>query len=259
MRLANGCRAVSPTPRRIPLNTPTAERSSQAPLEYAPSIFDRLDAAGLSWRIYDGSQNGASGGWAICPSLAECWDTGQRDNELAADNFVSDAAAGNLPNFSIITPGGKYTLDSEHNGDPMTAGDNWVGQIANDVMTSPEWSSTALFITYDDCGCFYDQVPPRLNPDGTAQRPRSPLVIVSPYARPAYTDTTHTTFAGILAYLEQTFNLAPLGPNDADAYPFTNAFNYSQSPLKPVPMVKKPLPASARKICLTSAMLKDPT
>ena len=230
-----------------------------SPVKYAPSIFDRLDAAGLSWRIYDGNMNGASGGWAICPSLAECWDTSRRSNELSVEHFVSDAAAGSLPNFSIINPGGPYTLDSEHNGNSMTAGDNWVGQIAQDVMTSPEWSSTALFITYDDCGCFYDQVPPGLNPDGTAQGPRSPLVIVSPYARPGYTDTTHTTFAGILAYVEQTFNLAPLGPNDAGAYPFTDAFDYSQAPLKPVHMVKRPLPASARKIHLTPAMLKDPT
>ncbi len=200
-----------------------------------------------------------SDGWAICPSLAECWDTSQRGNELSVNHFVSDAAAGNLPNFSIITPGGRYTLDSEHNGDSMTAGDNWVGKIAHDVMTGPKWKSTALFITYDDCGCFYDQVPPGLNPDGTAQGPRSPLVIVSPYARPGYTDTTHTTFAGILAYVEHTFKLAPLGPNDADAYPFTDAFNYSQSPLKPVHVVKRRLPPSARKIRLTSAMLKDPT
>ena len=248
-----------PDPSLNPAQYPYGGAFESSPVKYAPSIFDRLDAAGLSWRIYDGNKNGVSGGWAICPSLAECWDTSQRGNELSVNHFVSDAAAGNLPNFSIITPGGAYTLDSEHNGVSMTAGDNWVGQIAHDVMTSPEWSSTALFITYDDCGCFYDQVPPGLNPDGTAQGPRSPLVIVSPYARPGYTDTTHTTFAGILAYVEQTFKLAPLGPNDADAYPFTDAFNYSQSPLKPVQVVKRRLPASARKIRLTSAMLKDPT
>jgi phospholipase C len=248
-----------PDPSLDPTQYPYGGAFESSPVKYAPSIFDRLDAAGLSWRIYDGTKNGLSSGWAICPSLAECWDTSQRDNELSVNSFVSDAAAGNLPNFSIITPGGKLSLDSEHNGNSMTAGDNWVGQIADDVMTSPEWSSTALFITYDDCGCFYDQVPPGLNPDGTAQGPRSPLVIVSPYARPGYTDTTHTTFAGILAYVEQTFGLAPLGPNDAYAYPFTNAFNYSQSPLKPVRIVKTPLPASARKIRLTPAMLKDPT
>jgi len=52
-----------------------------------------------------------------------------------------------------------------------------------------------LFITWDDCGCFYDQVPPGTNPDGTSQGPRVPMIIVSPFVRPGFTDTTATTFA----------------------------------------------------------------
>jgi hypothetical protein len=58
-----------------------------------------------------------------------------------------------------------------------------------------------------------------------------PMVIVSPYAKAGYTDSTPATFASILAYVEQTFNLAPLGVNDAGAYGYANAFNYSQTPL----------------------------
>jgi phospholipase C len=98
-----------------------------------------------------------------------------------------------------------------------------------------------------------------VNPDFTVQGPRSPLVIISPYARPGYTDTRPTTFAGILAYVEHTFGLAPLSPNDADGYGFNKAFNYSQSPLTPAHMVTRPLPASAKKIHRTQADLKDPT
>ena len=111
-------------------------------------------------------------------------------------------------------------------------------------MHGPDWNSTALFITWDDCGCFYDQVPPGINPDGTQQGPRVPLVIVSPYARPGYSDTTATTYAGILAYVEKNFGLKPLGVNDTQAYPFTNAFNYRQTPLRPVKMVNRPVPRS---------------
>ena len=126
------------------------------------------------------------------------------------------------------------------------------------IMNSPNWSSTAVFITYDDCGCFYDQGIPRRNPDGTWQGPRSPLVIVSPYARPGYTDTTHTTFAGLLAFVEHNFGLTPLGPNDRDAYDFSNTFNYRQAPRRPVRMVIRPLPPSAKRIRITRAMLDDP-
>jgi phospholipase C len=212
------------------------------PASWAPSIFDRLDAARLPWRIYDGATGPTFQGWAICPSLADCWYTSQRKNVRGSDQFATAAATGTLPAFSIISPGGANTQYSQHNGFSMSAGDNWIGRIAKDVMSSPEWSSTVLFITYDDCGCFYDQVPPGINPDGTRQGPREPLVIVSPYAKPGYTDTTATTFAGILAYTEHTFGLAPLGANDAKAYPFTNAFNYSQTAQRPVRMVTRPVP-----------------
>ena len=128
----------------------------------------------------------------------------------------------------------------------MAAGDNWTGQVAGAVEKSPEWSSTVLFITYDDCGCFYNQVAPPLNSEGIREGPRSPLVIVSPYAKPGYTDTTPATFAGILAYTEHTFGLPALGSEDANAYDFSNAFNYSQPPLTPAKMATRPLPASAR-------------
>jgi phospholipase C len=110
------------------------------------------------------------------------------------------------------------------------------------VMNGPEWNSTVLFVTWDDCGCFYDQVPPPHDPSGRQEGPRLPLVIVSPYARHGYTDTTPATYAGVLAYVEQTFGLARLGINDAQAYPFTNSFNYSQAPLRPVRMVTRPVP-----------------
>ena len=42
----------------------------------------------------------------------------------------------------------------------MLVGDNWIGKVVNALQASPDWSSTAMFITYDDCGCFYDHVPP---------------------------------------------------------------------------------------------------
>jgi phospholipase C len=229
------------------------------PAKWEPSILDRLDAAGLTWKIYDGGRQPASDGWATCPSLADCWDTTEVKNMTAGAQFNVDAAKGTLPNFSLIIPGSIDEKYSQHNLVSMARGDNWIGQLATALMNGPEWSSSALFITYDDCGCFYDQGVPTHNPDGTWQGPRSPLVIVSPYARPGYTDTTHTTFAGILAYVEHTFGLPPLSPNDKAAYDFSNAFNYAQQPLRPVKMVRRPLPPSARKLRLTPALLNDPT
>lgn len=229
------------------------------PVKTVPTLMDRFDAAGLSWRLYGASRRQNGYIWSICPTFAECLDTGQAANLVPDAQFLTAAAAGTLPNFSVVTPGGPDFTNSCHNEVSITACDNWVGQLVSAVEKSPDWPSTAVFITWDDCGCFYDQVPPGTNPDGTAQGPRVPLIIVSPYAKPGYTDTTATTFAGILAYTEQTFGLAPLGVNDAAAYPFTNAFNYTQAPQKPARMVHRPLPASAKHIRLTPALENDPT
>jgi phospholipase C len=244
------------------LHLPHGGAFKNTPAAYQPTIFDRLAAAGLSWKIY-GPASSSDGGydWAICPSLAECQYTAQRTNLVEPTQFFTDAAAGELPAFSIVTAGGagNLTLSSCHNKFSMTACDNYVGRLVSAAEHSPDWSSTAVFITWDDCGCFYDQVPPGVNPDGTRQGPRVPLIIVSPYAKPGYSDTTATTFAGILAYTEGTFRLSPLGPNDMHAYSFTNAFNYAQAPLQPIKMITRPLPASARRIHLTPALLNDPS
>ena len=234
-------------------------------VNYLPTILDRLSAAGLSWRIFgEPTQPGsaasrAPGGlaagyvWDICPSFAECLYTKQKASNVPSSKFVHVALAGKLPRFSLITPGGADAPFSEHNGFSITAGDDWLGKVASAVMNGPQWRSTALFITWDDCGCFYDQVPPGTNPDGTKQGPRAPLIIVSPFARPGFTDPTATTFAGILGFTERTFGLRPLGRNDALAYQFTRAFNYHQKPRNPVAMIYRPWPPDAYHVNMKEA------
>jgi phospholipase C len=228
------------------------------PVGYTPTIMDELNSAGLPWKLYTGScpaevtgANGlltctptaSAGGydWAICPSIAECLYT-QSSGMAPTGQVLTDAKAGTLPAFSVVTPGQSYAKDSEHNGFSITAGDNFLGQVANAIMAGPEAGSTALFITWDDCGCFYDQVPPPLNADGTQEGPRVPLVIASPWARPAYTDTNSASFDSILAFTEQNFGLPALGVNDAAAYNLSGAFNYAQMPLSAVRMVTRPVP-----------------
>jgi phospholipase C len=233
---------------------PNGGADAPTPVQPIPTIMDRLDAAGLPWKIYGAQctqeipdaagtdtcqQSSGAYIWSVCPSFAECLYS--QDGGLQPDTqFITDANSGTLPSFSVVTP--QDFTDSWHNGADVVTGDNWVGQLVSSVENGPDWSSTAIFITWDDCGCFYDQVPPGVNPDGTPQGPRVPLLIVSPYARPGYTDTTPTTFAGILAYTEQNFGLTPLSVNDTAAYGFGNAFNYGQTPQRPVRMMTRPVP-----------------
>ncbi len=225
------------------------------PAAYHATVFDQLDAAHLSWKIYGAASPAESSYiWSVCPSIAECHYTAQTKNLVEASHFETDASSGTLPAFSLVVAGGKnLTGASCHNKFSMTACDNYIGKLASAAENGPEWSSTAVFITFDDFGGFYDQVRPHTNPDGTQQGPRSPLIIMSPYARPGYTDTSASTFAGILAYTEHNFGLSAVSVNDAQAYDFSNAFNYSQTPLKAIPMRQRPLPPSARHISPNAA------
>ncbi len=194
---------------------------------------------------------------AVCPTFASCRDTSEAQNLVPEADLLQDINSGQLPNFALVVPGmncGSVTgsaastgSSSQHNGDSMACGDNWIGEIVSALEKNTGlWDSTTMFITYDDCGCFYDHVPPGVNPDGTPQGPRVPLVIVSPYAISGYVDTTPTTFAGILAYVEGTFGLEPLSVNDANAYAFSNAFNYAQTPIAGPRMVVTKIPEASR-------------
>jgi hypothetical protein len=85
-------------------------------------------------------------------------------------------------------------------------------------------------------------------------------VIVSPYARAGFTDSATATFSSMLAYIEHTFGLAALAPADANAYDFRNAFDYSQTPLPPIPLGPTPVPRSElRRIAAHPADADDPT
>lgn len=226
-----------------------------------PTILDRLDNARLSWRIYGAKRNMPGYSWNICPTIAECLYTGQRNNVVPSASFQHAARTGHLPAFSLVTPGGATYTDSCHNLFSLTACDNWVGSLVSSIENGPDWKSTAVFITWDDFGGLYDQVPPpaTLNANGQQGGPRVPLIIVSPYAKPGYTDNRPTTFAGILAYIEHTFGLRALAANDSHAYDLSGAFDYSQAPLKPVQMTRRALPSWARHMKITKAEADDPT
>ena len=229
-----------------------------SPVSYVPTIFDRLHAAGLSWKIYGGSgpTKGYSPGyiWSICPTFYECLGSSQKANWVPAQDVIADGAGGGLPNFSIVAPASDF---SEHNSYSMAMGDDWLGQVMNAIQSGPDWASTAVFITYDDCGCFYDHVPPPSPNEGV----RVPMVIVSPYVTPGGTDSRPATYASLLAYAEHVFGLAPLATADAAAYDYGSDFNYaSPSATAPATMVRRQISARERAWIRTHPpVASDPT
>ena len=238
----------------------------QTPVKEVRTILTNLTAAKLAWKIYGQptpgpakSPKGESSApyvWSICPSIASCLYTHQVNNLVPAADILSDAAHGTLPTYSIITPGDSATKaagggTSQHNHNSMLIGDNWIGRVVSAIQQGPDAATTTIFITYDDCGCFYDHVRPGVNPDGTKQGPRLPMVIISPYAKPGYTDPKPATFNSVLAYTEHAFGLPALTVNDAAAYDFSNAFNYNQTPLTPVPLAQRLPPPASRSFLST--------
>jgi phospholipase C len=211
-----------------------------SPVQYVPTIMDRLKSAGRTWKIYTPTLRDRTQGYghAICPSFYECLGSNQAKNMVRWKTFVGDATAGKLPNFSIVIP----TMDnSQHNGTSLMVGDNWIASLVSAVMSNPdEWNSTAIFITHDDCGCFYDHVPPP-----TGMGVRLPMVIVSPFAKPRFVDGNDASFASILAFTEHLYGLQPMNKVDRNAYDYFQSFDFGQRPLPPIPLPQHRVPPSS--------------
>ncbi len=198
-----------------------------SPVQYVPTIMDRIEDAGLTWGIWaPGVHGGAGYGWAICPTFYECLGSDQVKKVKESSKFEKVAKKGDLPSLSYLIP---YPVNSQHNGKSLIQGDDWIAKNVSAIMSGKDWRSTAIFITWDDCGCFYDPVAP---PPGLGIR--VPMLIVSPYAKPHFVDSNVSSFASMLAFTEHVFGLPPLAQDDANAYDFANAFDFTQRPLAPI-------------------------
>lgn len=216
-----------------------------SPVPYVPTFGDRLDAAGRTWGIYGsvkpGDDKGVAYGWSICPTFAECLYGPQKNNMHEAPQLFTDAANGTLPDFTILVPNGASGATSQHNSTSMIIGDNYIGSEIAAIENGPDGRSTTIFVYYDDCGCFYDHVPP---PAGLGIR--LPLVISSPYAKRGYTDHNVSTNSSILTYTEYVLGVAPVNDWDATAYDFHDSFDYTQTPTPPFKYKPAPVPPGSR-------------
>jgi phospholipase C len=246
-----GCDSFKVTPWRSPSGAVSLQPSCVAkpdgtgpfipsPVRWVPTIMDRLEVAGLSWRIYGAGQFSKpydrGYAWTICPTFADCLYSDQSRNLVDFRKVLTAGRAGRLPALSIVVP---YVPYSQHNGTSMMKGDNWIAQVVNAIGAGPDWQSTVIFITYDDCGCFYDHVSP---PAGTNLGIRIPMVIVSPYAKRAYTDSSVASFASMLAYTEHLFGLQSLTIADRTAYDYRNSFDYRMLPRRFRPLTLHDVP-----------------
>jgi phospholipase C len=141
------------------------------------------------------------------------------------DQYYRDLADGTLPAVSYIAPSGP----SEHPPSNLQSGQAFVRSLINALVESPDWSSSAFMLAYDDWGGWYDHVKPaRVDKFGYGLR--VPALLVSPYARRGVTDHATLDFTSILKFIEQNWGLAPLASRDAKAASIASGFDFSKPP-----------------------------
>jgi phospholipase C len=188
------------------------------------------------------------------------FDTVRQDNQLgniqSVDNFYRAAKSGNLPAVSWVVPSGPV---SEHPPGAVSAGQSYVTSLVNAVMASPDWNSTAIFLSWDDWGGFYDHVvPPVVDQNGYGLR--VPGLVISPYAKQGFIDHQTLSFDAYAKFIEDDFlggqRLDPKTDGRPDPRPdvretasvlgdLTADFNFNQAPRPPVPLPVHPAPGPA--------------
>jgi phospholipase C len=198
-----------------------------------PTIGDRLSDKGIDWAWYAGGWNDALAGvdagqlyqfhhqpFVYFARYAD--GTPDRTAHLKDEaDFISAAQAGKLPAVSFVKPVG---IDNEHpNYTDVLTGEGHAKELINAVRNGPNWSDTAIIVTYDEFGGFWDHVSP---PAGDKWGPgtRIPTVVISPLAKQGFVDHTVYDTSSITALIEHRFGLAALGTRDAAAADMSSAF-----------------------------------
>lgn len=184
---------------------------------------DSLTDAGISWRYY-----GNSGFYSALLAIrhirfSEHWGT----DVVRENRFLEDIKNERLREVSWVLPGVGF---DEHPGlhHSVCKGENWTVRHLNALMRSKYWKNSVVFLTWDDFGGFYDHVaPPHLDVMGLG--PRVPLLMISPWAREGFVDSTTYEFSSVLKFIETLFGLEHLTQRDAQADDMMGAFDFDSA------------------------------
>lgn len=203
-----------------------------------PTLRDLLDAKGLSWKYYQPPFKKVYGKLLSAFDVIAPVRNGPewKDNVITPESaIIKDISHGRLSAVSWVIPD---LPESDHPGQSPDTGPQWVATVVNAIGESSYWKSTAIVIVWDDWGGLYDNMgklsAKKYGYGGLGLR--VPAIIVSPYARAGYISQTQYEFGSILKYIEQNWNLGSLGTTDVRAASIIDCFNYSQYPIKFVPI-----------------------
>lgn len=233
------------------------ERPAPGELNSIITIFDRLQEAGINWKFYVQnyepgltyrtlndypSDRAAQVAWVPLLNIDRFLD----DPELAGrivdlEEYYVDLENGTLPAVAYIAPSGP----SEHPPGSLIAGQRFVRSLIQALMRSDAWGTSALMVTYDDWGGWYDHVrPPRVDRDGYGFR--VPAFLVGGYARRGHIESTTLDFTSILRLIADNWGLEPLASRDRLANSIVGAFDFAQSPREPAFLSFERVPPEGR-------------
>ncbi len=175
------------------------------PPPYVPisqSIFGELSAYNISWGFYINNTHSTFPDWEYLyghnaySSHLQSWNS-----------FLNQSANGSLPSVSYVFS--QETGDAQGPPDNMLNGEMWLLYLIDSIEKSPDWNTTAIFLTYDEFGGYYDQVSPPVL-DGVQLGFRIPLIVISPYAKEDYISHTEMTHTSLLAFIDYNWNIPAL-------------------------------------------------
>jgi len=218
-----------------------------------PEITELLTSGQISWKYYvtsgtipdteDGEAIGPPQAQQQDPKLYNYWnplpafpavknDPNQWNRLVDTAQFYADAMTGALPQVSWVIPSSPI---SEHPPSGVEEGMAYVTGLVNAVMNGPQWNSTAIFVSWDDWGGFYDHVyPPSVDKYGLGMR--TPSLVISPYARQNFVDHKTYSFESWLKIVEERFGVNSMTARDNTANDMIDAFDFTQSPRPPLPL-----------------------
>jgi phospholipase C len=197
-----------------------------------PTVGEQLTAAGVDWACYSAAPGQPGYFWNAYNGIANVFHTDEWHRHVrSVERIFKDIDADRLPPVTWITP--RFEL-SDH--PPFSTGHahNWVTSVVNRVMRSDQWKHTAIFLTWDEWGGFYDPiVPPTVDHVGLGIR--VPMLTISPYTRRGLIDDELGEFSTPLRFISDNWGLDPLTDRIRNTNNLEHVFDFSSGPRPPRP------------------------
>lgn len=227
------------------------------------TVFNLLDEAQVSWKVYY-SQLPFAGLFGYVRAHAA-------GHLLPVSQYFTDAAAGTLPQVAFVDPvfvAPNNVETDEHPPSNVQVGENFTSNVISALFKSPDWSSSAMFLTYDEHGGFYDHlpppsavipddIPPMLLPGDTPAAfdrygIRVPVTVISPFAKAHFVSHKVNDHTSILRFIETRFDLPALTGRDAAANPMLEFFNFKHPAFETPPdLPPAPIDPVQAAVCAT--------